>query len=157
MLNENVICSDPESKLMSFCVKTICTVGCHGGNNNYWGEGVMKYSSGDVYCCYNVTWNIFCTNHSACGCNTCGDGIETLICCVCICPGDSGKKLILCGALYGISVCGVMLAYLRVPCSANNLPICVHIHHIQSSIHLGNVMLYDLILDIGNIYLLHGT
>ena len=45
-------------------------------------------------CLYDVTWNVFCTNHGNCGCDICRDGIETLICCVCICPGDGGEKLI---------------------------------------------------------------
>ena len=94
MLNRNVICSDPKSKLISSCVKMICNVGCHSRNDNYWSEGIMKYSCGDVYCLYDVTWNIFCQNHGDCGCDICGDGIESLVCCVCICPGDGGKKLI---------------------------------------------------------------
>ena len=57
MLNGNMISSDPESRWMSSCVKTICDVGCHSRNDNYWSEGIVKYSCGDVYCLYDVTWN----------------------------------------------------------------------------------------------------
>ena len=47
--------------------------------------------------------------------------------------------------------------YLRVECDADSPLLYVHIHHIQSNVHLGNVMLYGLILDIANSDLLPGT
>ena len=156
MLNGIVICSGPDSKLMSSCVKTICDVGCHSGNDKYWSKGIMKYSYGDICCLYNVTWNGLCRNHGDCDCNICGDGTVTFICCVCPSPGDGGEKTILCGAWYGISVCDGVQVYLRVVSDADSPILYVHIHYIRSNIHLGNVMLYGLILDIGNSELLHG-
>ena len=157
MLNGDVICSDPESMWINSCVKMICDVGCHSGNNNYWSEGIMKYSCGDVYCLYDVTWNVFCMNNSDCDCNICRDGIKTLICCVCICPGDSDEKLIWCGAWYGISACDDVQAYQRVVFHVDSPPLYDHIHHIQSNVHLDNDVLCDLTLDIGNSGLPHGT
>ena len=90
---------------MSSCVKMICDVGCHGGNNMYWCEGIANYSYGDVYCLYDVTWYGLCRSHGDCDCNICGDRTATLISCVCLCPGDSGEKSIWCSAWYGILVC----------------------------------------------------
>ena len=150
ILNGNVICSDPESMWMSSCVKTICDIGSHCGNDNYWSEGIKKYSCGDVYCLYDVTCNIICMNCSNCDCDICGDRIETLICCVCIGPSDGGEELIWCGVWYGISVCDDMQAYQRVVFNADSPPLYDHIHHIQSNIHLDNDMLCDLTVDIEN-------
>ena len=157
MLDGNVICSDPESMWMNSCVKTICNVGCHGRSNKYWSKGVMKYSCGHVYCLYDVTWNVFCMNHSNCDCNICGDMIETLICCVCICPGDGDEKLICCSSWYGISACDDVQVYQRVVFDADSPPLCELIHHIQSNVHIDNDMLCDLTLDSGNSGLPHGT
>ena len=106
---------------------------------------------------YDVTWNGLCGNYGDCGCCISGDGNMTLICCVCSCPGDGGKESIWCGAWYGISVCDDMQVCLRMVSDADSPLLYVHIHHIQSNIHFGNVMLYGLILDIGNSKLLHGT
>ena len=130
MLNGIVICCSPESKLMSSCMKMICGVGHHSGNDKYWSESVMKYSYGDIYCCYDVTWNGLCRNHGDCGCNIYGDGTVTLICCACTCLGDGGKKSIWCSAWYGISVFDVMQVYLRVVSDVDSPLLYVHIHHI---------------------------
>ena len=118
------------SKLISSCVKTICDVGCRGGNNKYWSEGIMKYSCGDVYHLYDVTWNILYRNHSKCDCNICGNGTVTWICCVCICPGGSGEKSIWCSAWYGISVCDDVQVYWRVVFDVDSPLLYGHIHHI---------------------------
>ena len=142
---------------MSSCVKMICNVGCNGGNDKYWSEGIMKYSYDDSCCLYNVTWNSLCGNYGNCGCSIYRDGTVTLICGVCTCPGDGGEKLIWCGVWYEILVCDDMQVYLRVVSHADSPLLYVHIHHIQSNVHLFNVMLYGLILDIGNSDLLHGT
>ena len=152
-----MICSGPKSKWMSSCVKMICNVGCHSGNDKYWYEGIMKYSYGDVHCPYDVTWNGLCRNHGNCDCNICRDGTATLICCTCICPGTSGEKSIWCSVWHGILVCDDVQVYLRVVFDADSPLLYVHIHHIRSNVHLGNVMLYGLIPVIGNSNLLHGT
>ena len=152
-----MICCGPESKLMSACVKTICNVECHDGNDKYWSKGAMKYSYDDVYCLCDVTWNGLCRNHGCWDCGIYEDGTVTLICCVCTCSGDGGKKLIWFGAWYGILVYDDMQVYLGVVSNVDSPLLCVHIHHIQSNIHLGNVMIYGLILDIGNSDLLHRT
>ena len=117
----------------------------------------MNYSCGDIYCLYDVTWNVLCRNHGDCDCNIYGNGTVTLICYACICPGDSGEKLIWYGAWYGISVCDGMQVYWRVVSDADSPLLYVHIHHIQSNVCLDNVMLYGLIPGIGNSDLLHGT
>ena len=114
MLDGIVTCCGPEGKLMSSCVKMICDVGCHGGNDKYWSEGVMKYPYGSAYCLYDVTWNGPCRNHGDCGCGIYGDVTVTLICCVCTCPGDAGKMSIWCSAWYGILVSDDVQVYLRV-------------------------------------------
>ena len=142
---------------MSSGVKSICGVGCHGRNNKYWNEGIMKYSYGDIYCLYDVTWNSVCMNHGECDCNICGDGTVTLICCACTCPGDDGEKLIWYGVWYGIFVCDDVQVCLRVVSDVDNPLLYVHIHHIQSSLHLASVKVYGPILVIGNSNLLHGT
>ena len=147
MLNGIITCCGPKSKLMSSCVKTVCNVGCHSGNDKYWSEVIVKYSYYDFYCLYDVTWNGPCRNHGDCGCSIYGDGTVTLISCVCAC-GNGSKKSIWCGAWHGILVCDDMQVYLRVVSDAGSPLLYVHIHHIQSSIHLGNVMQYGLILDI---------
>ena len=157
MLNRIMMCCGPESELMSSCVKIICDVGCHGKNDKYWSEGIMKYSYDDVYCLYNVTWNGLHRNHGNCSCSIYGDRTVTLICCVCTCPGDGGEKSIWCSTWYGISVCDDVQVCLRVAFNADSPLLYVHIHHIQNNVHLGNFMLYGLILDIGNSDLLHGT
>ena len=100
----------------------------------------MKYSFDDAYCLYDVTWNGLCRNHGNCGCSICGDVTVTLICCVCTCPGVGGGKSIWWGACYGILVCDDMQVYLKVVSGADSPLLYVHIHHIQSSEHLGNVM-----------------
>ena len=117
----------------------------------------MKYSYGDIHCLYNVTWNGLCRNRGDCDCDICGDRTVILICCVCICPGDGGEKSIWFGAWYGILVYDDVQVYWRVVFDVDNPLLYVHIHHILSNIHLGNVMLYGLIPGIGNSSLLHGT
>ena len=140
MLNRIVIFSGCKSKVMSSCVKTVCYVGCHSRNDKYWSEGIMKYSYGDVYGFYDVTWNGLCRNHGNCDCDICGNGTVTLICCVCMCPGNAFKKLIWCSAWYGILVCDDVWVYLWVVSSVDSPLLYAHIHHIQSSKPLGNVM-----------------
>ena len=142
---------------MSSCVKMICDVECQGGNDKYWSEDIVKYSSGEVLCLYDVIWNGLCRNHGDCDCNICRDGTLTLICSVCICPGDSGEKSFWCDAWYDISVCDDMRVYFRVVSNVDSPLLYVHIHHIQSNIHFGNVMLYGLTTGIRNSDLLHGT
>ena len=147
-----MICCSLQSKLMSFCVKTICNVGCCGMN-----DCTLKYSYDGICHPCGMTWNGFYRNHSDFGCGISEDGIVTLICCNCICPGDSGKKLICCGVWYEKLVSDGMQVYLRMVASVDNPSLYVHIHHAQSSIYSGNDMLCDLITGIENTDPPHGT
>ena len=61
---------------------------CHSENDKHWDDGIVKYSYGGIYCLYDVTWNGLCGSHDDCDFNICGNRTVTLICCVCICPGD---------------------------------------------------------------------
>ena len=96
-------------------------------------------------------------NCGDCECDICRDGIETLNCFVCICPGEGDEKSIWCGVWYGISACDDVQAYQRVVFNAGSPPLYDHIHHIQSNIHLENDVLCGLTLGIENSGLPHGT
>ena len=131
--------------------------GIMGGNNKYWNVGIVRYSCGDVYCLYYVIWSGVCMTYGDCDCDICRDGTVTLICCAWTCSGDGGEKSIWHGVWYGIAVHDSVQVYLRVVSNADSPLLYVHIHHIWSNIHLGNVVLYGLIPGIENIDLLHVT
>ena len=130
---------------------------CHSNNDKHWDKHITKYSYGSNCCLYDVTWNDFCGTCDDCDFNICGVGTATLICCVCVCPGDDVSKLIWCNVWCCNPVCVNGWVCLKVVSSVDSSLLCGHIHCIQSNVHLDNDVPCGLTLDIGNIGLPHGT